>query len=204
MGSDMQKKPEILPFFPLSVFLLPGEDLPLRIFEPRYMQLIGEVRTQGNTFAIPYVKGTEIQEFGCEVRRKEVVAENPGGRMVITVQSVAVIRVVNFKKKMDGKLYGGGAILRIPCSDPVESPELKSLIQEYRENFDHDFLSCCQQAGFTRQDVMKALNLPSDDKFRFISLPNGREKESFLAGQIRYLKLIRKQENQLGSDFAMN
>jgi uncharacterized protein len=32
-----------LPMFPLEVTLLPDDDLPLRIFEPRYTQLVGDV-----------------------------------------------------------------------------------------------------------------------------------------------------------------
>ena len=88
----MEQKSDILPYFPLSVFLFPGEDIPLRIFEPRYKQLIEDARNTGITFVIPYVIDQEIQEFGCEVSLLKVVAENPGGRMVITVQSLAVGR----------------------------------------------------------------------------------------------------------------
>lgn len=200
----MEQKPEILPYFPLSVFLFPGEDVPLRIFEPRYKQLIEDARTSGITFAIPYVIDQEIQEFGCEVRLKEVVAENPGGRMVVTVQSVALVEIINFSKQLEGKLYAGGAVRRIPGSDPVESQELKELIRNYTDSFDKDFLSCCNMAEVTRQDVMKALNLPSDDKYRFICMPDGEQKEGYLAGQLRYLGMIRKQETQLGNDFGLN
>ena len=95
----MKQKPEILPYFPLSVFLFPGEDMPLRIFEPRYQQLIEDARSFGITFAIPFVINQEIQEFGCEVRLKEVVAENPGGRMVITVESLSVVQILNYSKQ---------------------------------------------------------------------------------------------------------
>ncbi len=73
--------------------------MPLRIFEPRYKQLIEDARSSGITFAIPFVIEQEIQEFGCEVRLKEVVAENPGGRMVITVESVAVVQILSFNKQ---------------------------------------------------------------------------------------------------------
>src|SRR5210317_555201 len=97
----MSKNPAILPYFPLSVFLFPGEDIPLRIFEPRYKQLIEDARTKGITFAIPFVIDQDIQEFGCEVRLKDVVAENPGGRMVITVESVAVVKIISFSKQIE-------------------------------------------------------------------------------------------------------
>jgi Lon protease-like protein len=200
----MEQKLDILPFFPLSVFLFPGEDIPLRIFEPRYKQLIEDARTSGITFAIPYVIGQDIQEFGCEVSLKDVVAENPGGRMVITVQALAVVQIISFSKQLEGKLYAGGAIRRLPCSDPVESQELKGQIANYAKDFDKDFLSCCDEDEFTLQDVMKSLNLPSDDKYRFICMKDGKQKEEYLAGQLRYLKMIRAQETLLDNDFGLN
>ncbi len=200
----MKQKPEVLPFFPLSVFLFPGEDMPLRIFEPRYLQLIGDARSSGITFVIPFLINQEIQEFGCEVGLKEVVAENPGGRMVITVESLSVVKILNYSKRFEGKLYPGGTILRKTCSEPLESLELKNLIRSYTEKFDSDFLRGSDCAHITRQDVVKALNLPSDDKYKFVCLPDGKRKEGYLAGQLRYLNMIRQQELELDNDFGLN
>ncbi len=200
----MELNPEILPFFPLGVFLFPGEDIPLRIFEPRYKQLIEDARTNNITFAIPYVIDQEVQEFGCEVRLKDVVAENPGGRMVITVESLALVQIFNISKQLEGKLYAGGAIMRLPCSDPIESQELIDLIENYAQNYDKEFLGCCDKSDITRQEVMKALNLSSEDKYKFVCMPDGDFKENYLAGQLRYLKMIRKQETLLGNDFGLN
>ena len=200
----MEQKRDIIPYFPLSVFLFPGEDIPLRIFEPRYKQLIEDARTNGITFAIPFVIEQDIQEIGCEVKLKDVVAENPGGRMVITVESVAIVKIISFSKQLEGKLYAGGAIKRMPCSDPLEGEELKELIANYSDQFDKDFLSLCEGSDITLQDVMKALNLSSDDKYRFACMHDGGQKEGYLAGQLRYLRMIRKQETQLGNDFGLN
>ncbi len=200
----MDQHPEIVPYFPLRVFLFPGEDIPLRIFEPRYKQLIEDVRKKGITFVIPFVLDREIQECGCEVRLKEVVAENPGGRMVITVESVSVVQIISFNRQLSGKLYAGGTIRRIPCGDPIKNRELLGLIQTYAEEFDHDFLKSCDITCLTHLDVIKALNLHSDDKYRFVCIPDEHQKEDFLAGQLRYLKMIRNQEQLLGNDFGLN
>lgn len=199
----MEPETVILAYFPLSVFLFPGEDMPLRIFEPRYIQLIEQARDTGITFAIPFVIRQEVQEFGCEVRLKEVVAENPGGRMVITVESVSVVQIITFKNKLPGKLYPGGVIKRIPCSDRVESHELLSLIRDYADQFDKDFPGC-DPSAMTLQDVMKALNLTSEEKYNFLCMQEGEKKEHYLAGQLRYLNMIRKQETELGNDFGLN
>jgi hypothetical protein len=200
----MKAEPEILAYFPLSVFLFPGEDLPLRIFEPRYQQLIGDVRSTGMTFVIPFVIEQEVQGFGCEVILKEVVAENPGGRMVITVESLDIVQIISYYKRMNGKLYPGGAISRMPESELLENQELIELISNYQDVFDNEFLNCCDRSQITRQDVIKALNLPSEDKFHFACLPNGAQKDAYLIGQLRYLNMIRQQEMQLGNDFGLN
>jgi len=200
----LEPKPEILPYFPLSVFLFPGEDIPLRIFEPRYRQLIEDARKTDITFAIPFVMDRKIREFGCEVRLKEIVAENPGGRMVIIVESIALVQIISYRKQLGRKLYAGGTVRRMSCSDPVESQELRGLVKHYINHFDKDFLSCCHQGEVTSQNVIKALNLPSEDKYRFICMTDSKQKEGYLTGQIRYLMMIRKQETLLGDDFGLN
>jgi len=200
----MDKRTAILPYFPLSVFLLPGEDMPLHIFEPRYQQLINEARTLGITFAIPFVIEQKIQEFGCEVRLKDVVAEKENGHMVIVVESVAIIEISNYNSQLEGKLYAGGAILRLPCDDPVVSRELLDLIDSYREQYDEGFPSSSPSEPISRKDLIIALNLSSKEKYQFICMPDAEQREGFLAGQLRYLSMIRKQEALLGDDFGLN
>jgi len=203
MSDFSSQRSEVLASFPLAVLLFPGEELPLHIFEPRYRQLISEVRKKGSTFAVPYVMSQAIQKYGCEVRLKEVVAENPGGRMVIVVEGVSLVQIQNHSDIMEGKLYGGATILRFPCSTPLQSEALIQLIHEYRQNYDHDFLSCCEDS-ITRQDVVSALNLSSEDKYKFICMKDDLQKETYLINQLRYLKKVREQELLLGDDFGLN
>lgn len=200
----MDQPTAILPYFPLSVFLFPGEDMPLHIFEPRYKQLIDEARTLGITFAIPFVIQQEIQTFGCEVRLKDVVAEKEGGHMVIVVESLDIVEITTYNKQMEGKLYAGGNIRRIPCDDPVISMELMELITTYRDQYDQEFLTSSSDSPVSRKDLVVALNLSSDEKYRFICMPDAEHKENFLVGQLRYLSMIRKQEALLGDDFGLN
>lgn len=200
----MDQATATLPFFPLSVFLFPGEDIPLHIFEPRYKQLISECREFGITFAIPFVIQQDIHGFGCEVRLKDVVAEKEGGNMVIVVESLAIVEISSYEKHLGSKLYPGGKIRRIPCDDPIVSNELMDLISNFREQFDQDFLTSCDRSRISRKDLIVALNLSSDEKYRFICMPDDEQKEIFLAGQLRYLSMIRRQEALLGDDFGLN
>ncbi len=200
----MEKRTEILPFFPLSIFLFPGEDIPLHIFEPRYKQLISDARTQGITFAIPFLINQEIQEFGCEVRLKDVVAEKEDGSMVIVVESLDIVEISSYNNPLEEKLYAGGRIKRLPCDDPVISKDLLELIESYRAEYDHEFLSSQQDANLSRKDVLIALNLSSEEKYKFICMNGTEQREGFLTGQLRYLSLIRRQEALLGDDYGLN
>jgi Lon protease-like protein len=48
-------KAKEIAFFPLSIIVLPNEKIPLRIFEPRYIELINRIEFTGEPFAIPYI-----------------------------------------------------------------------------------------------------------------------------------------------------
>ncbi len=61
--------PDVLPMFPLGTVLLPGEHLPLRVFEPRYREMLDVCRAapQGPLFGVVLIeRGHEVG--GGEVR----------------------------------------------------------------------------------------------------------------------------------------
>jgi len=192
------------PFFPLSVFLLPGEDIPLRIFEPRYLQLIEEAKEDGFTFVIPFLRDDDVTSFGCEVKLRQVVAETSQGKKVITVESLALVRIISFRKQAEGKLYPAGVIERIDHFGGISNRELMQLVIHYTDEYDHEFLEDADENNLGLLDIARALNLSSDDKYDFITLSDPFLREQFLINQMRYLMLIRKQEQLLGNDFGLN
>lgn len=94
--------PATLPVFPLAgALLLPRGQLPLNIFEPRYLamvedslrshRLIGMV--QPNEAAPPVRTGTAIHVVGCAGRITQF-GETGDGRMLITLTGVCRFRVI--------------------------------------------------------------------------------------------------------------
>jgi len=82
--------PQLIPVFPLDgALLLPGGELPLQIFEPRYLNMvddamagdrvIGMIQTRGGTRARPKLSGV-----GC-LGRITSYAETSDGRYLITL-----------------------------------------------------------------------------------------------------------------------
>lgn len=53
----------LLGLFPLGIVLLPGEVVPLHIFEERYKRLIGE-RLEGGDLGIVLAEGDSVRECG--------------------------------------------------------------------------------------------------------------------------------------------
>ena len=193
-----------LPFFPLNISLLPGEDIPLRIFEPRYKQLINECEEKKISFGIPYIKNGKVQNFGSECRVKQVVATNSNGEMVIVAEGITIFEVLSFEETMPDKLYGGGKIKLMNIDQEVHNPELLKLLIYYTDFMDPDFLKNVKGNEIRVSDVAKALNLSSEDKYQFIKLQEQGKQEQLLIGQMKYLNKLREQENLLKNDYFLN
>lgn len=193
-----------LAYFPLSISLLPGDDIPLRIFEPRYKQLINECKEEGFTFGIPFVLNSEIQTYGSEVRLKEVVAENSLGEMVIIVEGVSIFKVISYNKTISNKLYGGGIVQLSDINGPVNDSDLMRMIIYYCDIFDPDFLKNIDNNEIFIKDIAQALNLSSEEKYKFILIQESRLREKFLLSRMTYLMKLREQEKLLKNDYTLN
>ena len=55
---------EEIGLFPLGLVLLPTEQVPLHIFEPRYRELIGESLEHGVPFGIVYADDDGLRQVG--------------------------------------------------------------------------------------------------------------------------------------------
>ena len=197
-------KNKIISFFPLNISLLPGEDIPLKVFEPKYKQLINECLSDKKSFGIPFSRGTEILSFGSEVKINQMVARNSKGEMVITVEGIANFEVISFKDPSPGKLYNTGNIVYIDNNQVIENSDLMRLLIYYTDNLDPQFLSGVKGNEILQTDLAKALNLSSDDKYRFISIKERSARDMFLYGQMNYILKLREQEDLLNNDYYLN
>jgi len=77
----------LIGLFPLRLVLLPGEILPLHIFEERYKKLIGECRASGGVFGLVMADDDgEVAGHGCTAAVYEVLEEFDDGRLNILVE----------------------------------------------------------------------------------------------------------------------
>ena len=98
---------KILPLFPLSLVVYPGERLKLHIFEPRYRVLISECIDYGTTFGIPAVVDKSVADIATEVRLLRVDKKYSGGELDITTLGMKRIRVLEFMREALRKALSG-------------------------------------------------------------------------------------------------
>ena len=88
--------------FPLATVLVPGELLPLHIFEDRYRRLIGDCERHGQEFALLFADDDGTRELGCTAELVEVLERFDDGRLNIVVRGGEVVRVLEITR---GRAY---------------------------------------------------------------------------------------------------
>ncbi|MDB5419196.1 MAG: ATP-dependent protease La domain protein [Phenylobacterium sp.] len=85
--------PQLVPIFPLDgALLLPGGELPLQIFEPRYLNMVDDVMAGDRVIGMIQTKGGDrsrppLADVGC-LGRITSYAETSDGRYLITLTGV--------------------------------------------------------------------------------------------------------------------
>jgi len=101
-ASDKVRGLSELPLFPLPVVLFPGVPLPLHIFEPRYRQMLLDIRLANNLFGLAYFDPTSAEGETPPVGHVGCVAEVtetqtfPDGRSNILTLGVIRYRIDSY------------------------------------------------------------------------------------------------------------
>jgi Lon protease-like protein len=107
-----------LGLFPLDLVLLPGERVPLHLFEPRYRQLYADCTLEGALFVVVQTGPTGTAEVGCSARFETLVRRFDDGRLNVLVQGVAPVRLI---EETEGRLYFSALVEPLE-DDPAPAP----------------------------------------------------------------------------------
>ena len=111
-----------LGLFPLGLVLLPTEQAPLHIFEPRYLELIGEALEEEGEFGILLAdEEGGMREVGTRVSVIEVLERLPDGRLNIAVEGGARFRLVALT---DGRSFQTAEVEPFEDEDDARDDEL--------------------------------------------------------------------------------
>ncbi|MEK6277929.1 MAG: LON peptidase substrate-binding domain-containing protein [Actinomycetota bacterium] len=84
-----------LPIFELPLVLLPGEQVPLHIFEERYKRMIGQALDRGEPFGIVLRDADGARPIGCTAHVTEVLERFADGRLNIVITGDGPFRVLD-------------------------------------------------------------------------------------------------------------
>ena len=82
------------PLFPLGIVALPGELIPLHIFEERYKTMIQMCLGEEREFGIVWLSDDGLREVGCACAIDRVLEQMDDGRMNLLVRGTRPFRVL--------------------------------------------------------------------------------------------------------------
>jgi len=157
-----------LPIFELPAVILPGELLPLHIFEDRYVRMIGHCLEASEPFGIVFRddEGT-AHRIGCTARVQEVVERFEDGRMNIIVSGEQPFKVL---ERFDDPDYPAGEVEPIDASDepdeedPEEADATRSAFAELVERVSGEVPEAAELEADDSYSIAARVELPSETK----------------------------------------
>lgn len=199
----MTPPPDTLPLFPLKTVLFPGGVLPLRVFEPRYMDMVTRCMREHTPFGVCLIAaGEEVGEaavphpVGTEALIERWDMEQPGV-LELLVRGGRRFRIVDHELERDGLLVGSVRWLEEPPAEPVPVaqaellPLLRSIVEELGDRLPppHDF----DDAAWVGARYIELLPIPLLAKQKLLELDDILSRLEILQQFLREHGLLPKQ-----------
>ncbi|QOI98708.1 MAG: LON peptidase substrate-binding domain-containing protein [Flammeovirgaceae bacterium] len=189
-----------IPMFPLAILPLPGELVPLHIFEPRYKQLLQDAENSDITFGIFFNHTLNEEKIGSLMKLESVIKRYPGGESDIIVKCVDVFSMETLFRTFRSKMYPGGDVRfwRVDLNE-LAGGKLSELFQQYmsqRKITRH-------QGFFSLYDVANQLSLDISERYRFL-LSDHSGRQRFLTQKIKFQQYILDREYQSRDSYHLN
>lgn len=186
--------------FPLSILPLPGELVPLHIFEPRYRQLLEDAETRDISFGIYFNHEINGEKVGSLMKLESVIKRYPTGESDIIVKCEDIFFMDKLYRTYKDKLYPGGDVrfwdIR-PDTFPAQ-PLYETFLEYLRLRNIHEHVS-----AFDIYMIANELSLDLNDRYKFLLSPDDK-KESFLMNRIRFQIYLLKKEEQSKDFYHLN
>ncbi|GHM99261.1 ATP-dependent protease [Cytophagales bacterium WSM2-2] len=189
-----------IPVFPLSIFPLPGEMVPLHIFEPRYKQLLQDAETKDNSFGIYFNHVSNTEKIGSLVKLESVIKRYENGESDIIVKCIDLFSLNMLYRTFRDKLYPGGEVSywHTDISQPVNE-KLRQAFKEYLLYFQIRNSEIIP-SSFA---IANELGLDFEERLRFVKY-NEEQKEKFLLSHLRYQTELLLQAEKAKDVFHLN
>lgn len=186
--------------FPLAIFPLPGEMVPLHIFEPRYRQLLQDAEKDDITFGIYFNHVDNAQKLGSLMKLESVIKRYPGGESDIIVKCYDLLSLGTLYRSYRDKPYPGGEVtcwnidMGLAVNEKLEAEFLEYLL----------LLKINQGARqYSVYNIAVELNLSFEDRLKLVAM-DGSRQETFLQSRMKYLGTLLKEAEKAKHVFHLN
>jgi Lon protease-like protein len=109
------------PLFPLGIVALPGEMIPLHIFEERYKTMMNECLRDDSEFGIVWLSDDGLREIGCACEIEQVLERMEDGRMNLLARGTRPFKVL---ERQGHLAYPAGVVKFVEDRDDEVDPDL--------------------------------------------------------------------------------
>jgi uncharacterized protein len=189
-----------IPMFPLSILPLPGELVPLHIFEPRYKQLLQDAENSDLGFGIFFNHTMNEQKIGSLMKLESVIKRYPGGESDIIVKCLDVFHMDTLFRTFKSKMYPGGDVRfwKVDVQE-IAGGRLNALFQEYmnrRKITRH-------QAFFGLYGMAQELSLDLSERYHFL-MATTAARETLLTRKVKFQMYLMEREELSKDSFHLN
>jgi Lon protease-like protein len=181
-------RPDRIPLFPLNVVLLPGADLPLHIFEPRYLEMVSRCLKEKTEFGVLLALPKGVVRVGCTAEIIEVVKRYDDETLAILTVGRERFRVIEF---FDEKPLAEGHVDYLEDRDsPADSSLFRELVELYETCHTllfEDYPKNTESPHSTGFSFLVAGTLPMDLmwKQQILELRSETDRQERLVGYLR-------------------
>lgn len=189
-----------IPMFPLGILPLPGEMVPLHIFEPRYKQLLEDAETKDISFGIFFNNVINTEKIGSLMKLESIIKRFPTGESDIIVKCYDIFTLGTLTRTYKDKMYPGGDVLYWNAiMEESGGVRLAELFQELRERKN----SKRSSDFFSIYSIAQEINLDYSERYSFL-ISSEPDREKFLIKKIKYLLELFRYEEKSRDVFHLN
>jgi Lon protease-like protein len=175
-----------LPIFELPLVLLPGEQVPLHIFEDRYKRMVGRALDQGEPFGIVLRDDDGARSIGCTARVDDVLERFEDGRLNIVVSGEAPFKVLD---RFEAPEYPAGEVeligdTEVPPIDEDSASAAREAFADLAERATGERPEPAELEGASAYAIAARIELPADTKQRLLELRDEDERMELLANAL--------------------
>jgi Lon protease-like protein len=196
-----------LPIFELPLVLLPGELLPLHIFEERYKRMIARCLEQSEPFGVVFRDDDGgARRIGCEARVTEVTERFDDGRLNIIVTGERPFRVLD---RFEATEYPAGEVepVEVGNDDPGAGAAAQKAREAFAELVERVGGEPPEQSALEAMDsygIAARVGLPAETKQHLLELRAEPDRMNVLAGALGALVTAVARSREVAERAKMN